>query len=129
MVQGIGSAVVYIKADLEVCKVFLHRLVVLVDDGLWGSPFFHGLDRNRRTMFITSTNKNHIPFLGSEVTGINVCRNIGTGKVTNMLQAVCVGKRRSNQVSFGKMVHWDCFVSAKIAKCNEGFGAFFGHKT
>jgi hypothetical protein len=80
-------------------------------------------------MLITSTNKNNIPFLGPEITGINICRDIGTCQVTDMFQSVGIRECRGNKVSLGEIVHLLFFVCAKITKCIEGFGAFFKHKT
>jgi hypothetical protein len=80
-------------------------------------------------MFVTATDKNNIPFLGPEVTGINICRDIGTCQMTDMFQPVGVGECRGNEVSFWEIVHLLSFVSTKITKCIEGFRAFFSHKT
>ena len=74
--------------------------MIFIDDGLRCCVFLHRLDGDGSSMFITSAYKHHIAFLRAQVTYINICRQVGARQVTNMLQAIGIGKGRSNQISF-----------------------------
>lgn len=100
-----------VKGNLEVGKIFLHRRMVLVNYGAGRSAFLHGLDGDGRAMFIAATDKNHIPFLCSQVADIDIRRNIGPGQMAYVFQSIGIGQGRGDQVSLG-VIH----EAAKIRK-------------
>jgi len=58
---------------------------------LRSNSFFLGTDRNRNAMFVRTSDKNGFFAFYSEIAGINVGRNINSGKMTDMYGTVCVG--------------------------------------
>ena len=88
MVKWIGCPVIDIKTDMKVCKILLHRLMILVDDCLCCCSLLHRLNGYGGAVFIASAHKNNITLLGAQVSGVDVCRDISTCKVTNMFETV-----------------------------------------
>ena len=62
--------------------------MVLINNSLGGRTFFHRLDRDGCTMFITSADKGDIPLSGPQVTHIDIRRQVGPSKVADVKNAV-----------------------------------------
>src|SRR6056297_2785977 len=74
--------------------------MVTVNNVLWRDTFFFCFQGNRYTVFITATNKFHIPAALTEVSYVHIGRYIHTGKVTDMNRSVGIRKGSCNQMSF-----------------------------
>jgi len=73
--------------------------VILVHDILRCHPLLPGTDGNGNAMFIGSPYKTDFPARQTQVTYINVGRNIHTGKVSDMNRPVGIGQGRCDQVT------------------------------
>src|SRR5882757_3567441 len=105
MMYRFTGPVVDIERNSQVGKVLFDQLMILVDNGPWCSAFLHGLDRDSRSVLVTSANEGNIPLLSPQVTHINICRQISARQVANVLQSVRIGQRCRNQVSFWSTHH------------------------
>ncbi|PRD33420.1 UNVERIFIED_CONTAM: MitHPPK/DHPS [Trichonephila clavipes] len=60
MVDRLRSTVIYVERDPELLEALLDLKVVFINDLLWSNAFFFGFDGNGCTMFIRTTDINHI---------------------------------------------------------------------
>ena len=67
---------------------------------LRGDALLAGTNRDGHTMFITTTNKQYILLLQSQVTHVNVGWNIDSSQMTNVYAAIGIGQCRRNGCSF-----------------------------
>ena len=59
---------------------------------LWGDALFAGTDGDGYTMLVRTTNKQHVLFLQTQVTDIDVCWHINASQVTDVNTAVGIGQ-------------------------------------
>ena len=74
--------------------------MVFVDNILRRDPFLTGLDGDRHPVFVRTAHRNHIGTPQTQVTGIDVRRDIHPGQMADMNGPVGIRQGRSNQITF-----------------------------
>ena len=98
-----------IKRNTQLLKRFFNNTMIAVNNILRRNTLFLSFNRNRHTMLIRATNKQHLFALQSQISNINICWDIHTCQVTNMHRTICIRQCRSNQRTF-KIFHIFLFV-------------------
>ena len=99
-----GSAV-YIERDAEFFERLLDEGVVTVYYILRSDSFFLGTDGNGHTVFIGTSDEEYVFFLQSQVTDVDICRYVYTGKMPDMDRAVGIRESRGYCGSFKLLFH------------------------
>ena len=89
--RGTGIDII---TDAQFLERLLDNLVVTVDDILWRTAFLLGLDGNRHSVLVGTTDKQHFLATHSQIANVCVGRDIDAGKVTDVDRAIGVGQGR-----------------------------------
>ena len=93
------GAGVDVEGDPEVLKGLLDDPMELVHHLLRGDAPLLGLKGDRHTVFIGATDKEHLPSAQSQVAGVDVCRHVDAGEVTDVHRPIGVGQRGGDESS------------------------------
>lgn len=89
------------RVDVERHTQFLERVldngVVAVDYILWGDPFGFCLYGDGHAMFVATAYHYHVFASQAQEAGVNVGRDVNSGKVAYVYRAVGIGERRGDK--------------------------------
>lgn len=72
--QGAARAVINIEGNSKLLKSIMDLVVVFIYDFLWAYSFLFGAKGDGGSVFIATTNKEHIGTFEAQKSGENVCR-------------------------------------------------------
>ena len=82
MVSLTCCATIDVEGDTKLFKRVLYQLMITVTYVLWGDTFLLSTDGDRHTMLVTTTNESNFTLLQSEITNVDIGRDIYTSKVS-----------------------------------------------
>lgn len=86
-------------------------MVVFVDYLLWGAVVLLGLYGDRDTVLVRTANKTDIFTTHSEITAVNIGRNVNSCQMPDMNRSVCVGQCCCHKMSFVFAIHMNvCYI-------------------
>ncbi len=121
----VGGSRINIKGDTEILKCLFVDGMITVDHFLWCDTFISCLEGYGNTVFVRSADRYNVNTLKSQISCINVGRDVDSGKVADMQRPVGVWQSRGNKVSL-VILHlqkWSFFKNHKdnvySAGCND----------
>ena len=90
MVDGGGGTRIDVERDTEVGKRALDELVIAIDDLLGSDALFACANSDGHTVFVATADVHHFLSFQTQITGVDVSRNVDTGEVTDMHRAICI---------------------------------------
>ncbi len=102
-----GGTAVDIERDTKLLETVFNHGMIAVHHILRCDALFLGTDGDRHTVLITATNKYHFLFLQTEVSYVDISRNIHTGQVTNMYTAISIRQCSRHRSAF-KLLFFHC---------------------
>ena len=79
-------------------------MVIPVHDVLWGYAFLARLNGDGHAMLVGAADEKNFFAVVAQIAGVNVGRNIDTGKVADVNGSIGIRKSGSNRVSF-RIIH------------------------
>ena len=103
--DGGGGAGVDIEVDAQSAEGVLDEGMVLIHDILRGAAVLAGLDGDGHAVLVGTADEEDILPAETEVTDIDVGRDIDAGQMADVHRAVCVRKRAGYEGSFKILFH------------------------
>ena len=98
------GAAIDVERDAELSKRVLDNLVVSVHNILRGDTLLASLDGDGYTMLVAASDEHHILALSTQVTNINVGRNINTRQMSDVDRPVGIRQRRGYGITLEMLV-------------------------
>ena len=102
---GRGTGI-YVERNSKFFKRFFYYRMIPIDYILRSDTFSFSLQGNRYSMLIRSADMDHLFSFETQISGINISRNIYTGQMPDMHRAVSIRQRCSYESTFEFLFHW-----------------------
>ena len=103
--DGGAGAGVDVEVDAQPAEGVFDKRMILIHDILRGTAVLAGLDGDGHAVFVGTADEEDILTAETEVTDIDVGRDIDAGQMADVHRAVCVRKRAGYEGSFKNLFH------------------------
>ena len=105
-----GCTAIHIERDTELLERVLNHLMIAVAYVLRGDSFLLCTDCDWHTVLVTTTDKDYLTLLQSEITHIDIGWNIHTSKVSYMYTTISVWQCRRNRGALEFLFFHICLI-------------------